>query len=1020
MTVTKPKQPKWLQLFRRYLKEIRIQSKHTSEDIDGTGVPLTLWTSQSRVLEQICQGLEDDIHVFYILKSRQLGVTTITIAIILFWLAYHPNTIACLVSDGPKNYAKNRETVRSYVNSLSKFMGKSFSLDKKYGAKDNQFGFTFSNKSRLDMLTAGNKSAWGEGEGYVVGHLTETASYGREEGISSFRHSMAPENPRALYIFESTAHGNNHWRDMWEAAMADEHSSRCIFVGWWSHDLQRIPQTDRRFKRFGTAPPTPEETERIVAVKRLYDFDISMEQLAWYRMEMTRPNSGETDMAQNQPYTADEAFVQSGVSFFGPKRVQARIDEIRSAPVGGVEDGGFGYKAYEFYLADEYHLCRVEALTQDIRTERIKLRVWEYPNPEGVYVIGCDPAGGRSELSNHHCLDQETEILTKAGWKRHDEVVVGDEAVCFDCDTGSYAYGPVQRVIRRNVDEPLYRFAGRGVDILATADHRMVHRYKHGYRYTKITGWTVCTAEELAQSGRAFIHVPSSRAPCGQGIQGLTLDMCRALGWILSDGFIAQSEPVIGGPRESQKHVRPYIVLAQARVTNKAGINISAAMEEVFSRLAPDASIIKTPETEAGTEKITIRIGSRVAAQFMRWLPGQVCLKKDRRIPRSLLTETSQQQADALFTGILEGDGSWATRDAVWSKVCPGAGEGLADDVQELAIRCGWSATKGSQIDPSSGNLQWIIHLSKRDHRRIEFQGLEHYAGPVWCVTVPTGAFVARRRGYGFVTGNCVSVWRVFADKMVQVAEWADGIPETRHCAWILAYLAGQYKNCRINIDLTGGIGTAVMQSFDDLRTRMRSELYQTEIRQAAEREIQRKREDDPSRPKRSENAPPSNFDFDDFLGAASWYLYRRIDSPGPGYQYNTVVSQRIKYHTMNILRDAFVTGLLEIRSIPLLEEMADVVDDHSKIDIGASAPGRLRDDRTFALALANSTWVENVRGGLIAQGITYQSARAKESGELSPIADALNRRIYNIMVAADQEMDAPPPRTFMEKRGLL
>ena len=204
---------------------------------------------------------------------------------------------------------------------------------------------------------------------------------------------MAPENPRALYIFESTAHGNNHWRDMWEAAMADEHSSRCIFVGWWSHDLQRIPQTDRRFKRFGTAPPTPEETERIVAVKRLYDFDISMEQLAWYRMEMTRPNSGETDMAQNQPYTADEAFVQSGVSFFGPKRVQARIDEIRSAPVGGVEDGGFGYKVYEFYLADEYHLCRVEALTQDIRTERIKLRVWEYPNPEGVYVIGCDPAG---------------------------------------------------------------------------------------------------------------------------------------------------------------------------------------------------------------------------------------------------------------------------------------------------------------------------------------------------------------------------------------------------------------------------------------------------------------------------------------------------------------------------------------------------------------------------------------------------------------------------------------------------
>jgi hypothetical protein len=236
----------------------------------------------------------------------------------------------------------------------------------------------------------------------------------------------------------------------------------------------------------------------------------------------------------------------------------------------------------------------------------------------------------------------------------------------------------------------------------------------------------------------------------------------------------------------------------------------------------------------------------------------------------------------------------------------------------------------------------------------------------------------------------------------------------------VLAYLAGQYKNCRINIDLTGGIGTAVMQSFDDLRVRMRSELYQNEIRMSAEREIARKLATDPTRPKRPENAPAYAFDFDDFLSAATWHMYRRIDSPGPGFQYNTVVSQRIKFHTMNILRDSFVVGLLEIRSIPLLEEMLNVVQDTTKIDIGASAPGRLRDDRTFAMALANSTWLENLRGGLISQGVTYGGSLLKESGQLSPIADNLNRRIMSIMQAADQMMDAPPPRTFFEHRGLL
>ena len=49
----------------------------------------------------------------------------------------------------------------------------------------------------------------------------------------------------------------------------------------------------------------------------------------------------------------------------------------------------------------------------------------------------------------------------------------------------------------------------------------------------------------------------------------------------------------------------------------------------------------------------------------------------------------------------------------------------------------------------------------------------------------------------------------------------------------------------------------------------------------------------------------------------------------------------------MNGLRDSWVTNLLEIRSIPLLDEMTHVV--QTRGDIGASAPGRYRDDRTFA-----------------------------------------------------------------------
>jgi hypothetical protein len=668
---------KWLPLFRKYVKALRIISKHAESDPDGEGIELKLWTSQTRVLEQICDGLENGIHVFYVLKSRQLGVTTITLAITLFWLAYHANTIGIFVSENDQSSNKNRTTIRKYVASLAPFMGKSFSV-----VRDNRFGFEFSNGSRLDMRVAGkSKVNWGEGEGYIVGHLTEVQRFGKEEGLESFRHAMAPDNPRSLYIFEGTAAGPNHWKDMCEAAQADEFSSRFMFVGWWSHDRQKIRMSDPKFKKFGTYEPTPEENELISQVREQYNYEVTMEQLAWYRWQQTIPGSSEGSLDQNQPWTAEMAFVQSGVSFFQNRLLAQRRqfiidanDELakRQEAEGkeidpSVENGGFGYKVYQFYLADEFHLCRVEEVDYAIPADQIKLRVWEKPHPEGIYVIGVDPAGGRSEDSNNHC----------------------------------------------------------------------------------------------------------------------------------------------------------------------------------------------------------------------------------------------------------------------------------------------------------------------------------------------------------------VSVWRVFADKLVQVAEWADSIPETRHCAWVTAYMAGQYQNCRINIDLTGGIGAAVMQAFDDLRVRMRSEMYQDEIRKLAEKEMaenRSRREAEGKLPSIGHNQGPK-WELDDFLPAANWHLYRRIDSPGPGFAYNTKLGVDLKFRMMNILRDSWVTNLIEVRSIPLLDEMANVV--QTRGDIGASAPGRQRDDRTFGMALANWTWVENLRSGLISQGLTWDGARKKESGEISPLADQLNRRVFSILRAADEMADLPPPRTFFEQRGL-
>ena len=83
---------------------------------------------------------------------------------------------------------------------------------------------------------------------------------------------------------------------------------------------------------------------------------------------------------------------------------------------------------------------------------------------------------------------------------------------------------------------------------------------------------------------------------------------------------------------------------------------------------------------------------------------------------------------------------------------------------------------------------------------------------------------------------HAISCWRAFADKLVQVAEWADPMPETRHCAWVAAYLAGQYQNQphQHRLDRRHRHRRSCKR-IDDLRSRMRSEEYQNMIRKAAE-----------------------------------------------------------------------------------------------------------------------------------------------------------------------------------------
>ena len=381
------KSSRWLKQLETFIADIRISSKEVATT-DGKGSPLILWESQKRFIREVGEGLDQGVHKFICLKSRQLGITTVSLAITVFWLAIHPDLIMCLVTDDEKKRDANRKLITKYIESFPEgYFGDKFTIE-----RNSRTGLTFSNGARLDLLVAGTKKksiSWAEGVGYGAGHLTECSAYGDVEGLRSLEEGFAQTNPHRLYLYESTAKGYNHWRSMFMKGKSDL-TTRSFFIGWWAGDTNRIEKRDPRFNQYGLHAANPEEREKIDRVRQLYGHKITPEQLAWIRWKETDAGAEQDLLSQNQPWDEEEAFVMSGYSFFQTRQVEKDIKAlIESPPI---------FKGYRYQVDGDFYSFRLMKLDPEVDdVDDVELKVWEEPVEGAKYAIGFDPAYGRNE-----------------------------------------------------------------------------------------------------------------------------------------------------------------------------------------------------------------------------------------------------------------------------------------------------------------------------------------------------------------------------------------------------------------------------------------------------------------------------------------------------------------------------------------------------------------------------------------------------------------------------------------------
>lgn len=375
--------PNWLPVFLHFFSLLRIDSKEMLGD-----EPVKLYEAQLRFLEQVSSGLQDDCHFFINLKARQLGISTVMLALDIFWLYMNPGLQGALVTDSAENVQQFRQLIVRMLESLPK----GFKIPIR---QHNRSRLVLANGSTLQYMSAGKgkNSGLGRSRALNFAHCSEISGWGDQKGIDSLKAALAEHHPARLYVFESTALGFNVFYDLYNEAKDDGISKRAFFIGWWAKETYVLERGSAEFDRYWTAYPqlTEAETETATQVLADYGHVITEEQWAWYRKKGY--DQSEESLKEEYPSTAEEAWVATGSAFFSGARITQDINFIYNMRVS--------FTGHTYKLGDQYLHTKLLDVTE---VSKADLRVWEEPKRGGKYVFGVDPAYGSSDEADRTCI----------------------------------------------------------------------------------------------------------------------------------------------------------------------------------------------------------------------------------------------------------------------------------------------------------------------------------------------------------------------------------------------------------------------------------------------------------------------------------------------------------------------------------------------------------------------------------------------------------------------------------------
>jgi hypothetical protein len=342
------------------------------------------------------------------------------------------------------------------------------------------------------------------------------------------------------------------------------------------------------------------------------------------------------------------------------------------------------------------------------------------------------------------CLSPDTEIMINGQWERYHKANIGDLTICYNNETDSYSWQPIQEVFEYRIKDTAYRIQSDLTDQIVTRGHRCLIEHEGKLLF--------CFAEEAAREHEIYIPVledlrgllkalPMPYKSASPQEHNMFVGMCKN-----TDGSGKGRTTQEGQYRTDMPRLRQAVSNLESVGKESGNSNMLQALQWHSSgRGLEETRTQRTRCMDTGKQSEILREDERVEK------PGverrRDLLQNTWKLPGR---EIHQMPGEVLING----SERWLCNGAPLNSCSED--EAMPEEVRGCASyqprpnRQPIRESSAIQYQPGPQEIRGA-GITQTTLARVE---PIDYNGIVWCVRVPTGAFVARRDGKIFVTGN--------------------------------------------------------------------------------------------------------------------------------------------------------------------------------------------------------------------------------------------------------------------------